>query len=264
MKYARCSFLLAYVMAIPLVLPATAIAEEALATVNGKAITQLTFDTYSKLRGSKAQDPKNRDAVVNELISRELMYQEALKQGLEKDQELQMQLELQRQELLIGALVRKEIGENPPSEAELQEAYNEAVKNAGGKEFKARHILVKTEDEAKAAIAELKKGGDFAELAKKLSTGPSGPNGGDLGWFSAKQMVPEFSEAVAKLEKGKYTDAPVKTQFGWHVILLEDTRDIQPPAFDDVKDQVRKAVQNQKLMAYIEQLRSRAKISVKQ
>jgi peptidyl-prolyl cis-trans isomerase C len=235
-----------------------------LATVNGKAITQLTFDTYSKLRGSKAQDPKNREAVVNELISRELMYQEALKQGLEKDPDLQMQLELQRQELLIGALVRKEIGANPPSEAELKDAYNQAVQGAGGKEFKARHILVKTEDDAKNAIAELNKGADFAELAKKLSTGPSGPNGGDLGWFSEKQMVPEFSAAVAKMEKGKFTETPVKTQFGWHVILLEDSREIEPPAFEDVKDQVRKAVQNQKLMAYIEQLRSRAKISVNQ
>ena len=132
-----------------------------------------------------------------------------------------------------------------------------------GKEYKARHILVKTEDEAKAVVKQLDDGSDFAKLAKEKSTGPSGKTGGDLGWFRPQQMVPPFSDAVAAMKKNTYTKKPVKTQFGWHVIKLEDLRDVQPPKFEDIKDQVKTIVQTKRVQKYVKSLRDKAKIDYK-
>ena len=146
----------------------------------------------------------------------------------------------------------------------LKKEYQEQIKNAPKEEYKARHILVKTEDEAKEIIKSLKDGADFEKLAKEKSIGPSGPNGGDLGWFTATTMVPEFADAVAKLKKGDITDQPVKTQFGWHVIKLEDTRKVDPPSFDSMKDKLRSIVANKSIQNYLSELHKKAKIELKQ
>ena len=133
-----------------------------------------------------------------------------------------------------------------------------------GNEFKARHILVADEDKAKKMIAELDKGADFGELAKKNSTDASAANGGELGWFSAQQMVKPFADAVAKLDKGKYTAEPIQTQFGWHVIMLDDKRDITPPPLDQVKKQLQMVLQNQRIQSYVQGLRDQAKVDINQ
>ncbi|HEX2586119.1 MAG TPA: peptidylprolyl isomerase [Steroidobacteraceae bacterium] len=149
------------------------------------------------------------------------------------------------------------------SDAELQSEYT-AKYGQPTKEFKASHILVKTEEEANAIIAKLKKGADFADLAKKNSTDPgSGKNGGDLGWFPGKQMVPEFTAALEKLEKGKITETPVKSQFGYHIIKLEDVRESAPPALADVKAQIESSLKQTKFQKYLEDLRTNAKVEFK-
>ena len=150
---------------------------------------------------------------------------------------------------------------NPVTDADIQAEYDRFVATNGGKEYRARHILVEKEDEAKAIIASLKKGGKFDEIAKKQSKDPgSGANGGDLDWANAGSYVPEFSGALVKLKKGQTTDAPVKTQFGWHVIRLEDVRDAQLPKLEEVKPQIAQQLQQQKLAKFQEDLRGKAKI----
>ena len=144
----------------------------------------------------------------------------------------------------------------------MKKLYDEQFGNYTGTEYKASHILVKTEEEASALITELAEGADFAELAKEHSTGPTGPKGGDLGWFDADQMVPAFSEAVKGMEKGAYSKEPVNTQFGWHVILLQDTREAEPPTFEEVKPQLATQLQQQAVARYVAELRQNAKVEL--
>lgn len=239
--------------------------EKVLATVNGEPITQDTFNLYVRQRAAQGgQEPANvsRKAMLEELISRELIYQDAVKKKLEKDEAVQRELALQREETLIGAAIRKRIDSMEITDEQLRKQYDEMIASSDAKEYKARHILSETEDAAKGVIAELDKGAKFAELAKERSTGPSAKDGGDLGWFNPQQMVPEFSAAAAELEKGKYTKSPVKTQFGWHVILLEDSRKVTPPPFEQVKPQLQQMMMSQQLKAYVDELRSKAKVKV--
>ncbi len=236
-----------------------------LATVNGKPISQQTLDFHMQQRNLRRpgnSQEEDQSKILEEIVSLELMQQAAVDQGIDKRPDIAMQLEHQRRAFLAGVAVQEFVANNPASEADTKAIYDERF-GAAGKEYKARHILLKTEEEAKNIIGELDKGGDFAELAKEHSTGPTGPNGGDLGWFSPSQMVAPFSEAVAKLENGQYAKEPVKTQFGWHVISLEDSRDATPPAYDDVKDQLEMMVQNQKLQDYLQQMRSSANVQIK-
>ena len=149
-----------------------------------------------------------------------------------------------------------------PSEDELKAAYEKVKEQAGRTEFKARHILVKDEKEAKDLIKQLDKGADFAELAKKHSTGPTGKDGGDLGWFDPKQMVPPFAEAIADMQPGSYSKKPVQTQFGWHVINLQETRKAEPPSFDEAKPQLIALVQRQKISGKIVEMRNGAKVEL--
>ena len=240
-------------------------ATKAVATVNGKPISQQTFDAYvehKKKQNPKYDEKKNREVLIQELVNRELMYQDALKQNLDKNKDVQFQLQQHRIDLLIKHAIRKKMAATPISDTELKMEYDRRVKSANVKEFKARHILLKTEDKAKSVIKELDNGKDFIKLAKAYSTGPTGKNGGDLGWFNARQMVPEFSKAVANMKKGTYTKKPVKTKFGWHVIKLEDVRKMDPPKFKDIKQQVRVIMQNKKLQEYLLKLRKKAKIKV--
>lgn len=232
-----------------------------LATVNGKSITQQDYDNYVQEhpKGTKLDQKQT----LNELISRELVYQDALKKGLDKDKEVLAKLEAVRQNLILGAALEKAMTSPAITDAELKKMYDSRVAEFNVKEYKARHILVKSKDEADKVITELDMGGDFAELAKKKSTGPTGKNGGDLGWFAPQQMVPEFSQAVSQLEKGKYTKSPVQTKFGWHVIKLEDTRSAEPPTFDQVKPQLKKVAEQSRANDYLQSLKAKAKIDIK-
>lgn len=235
-----------------------------LATVNGSPITEHMLDMYSKQR--QARRPQgagaDRKAALEEFINLELARQDGVSKGLNRQSEVAAQIEQQTRAVIASAAIQEELKAHPVSDADLKKMYDDKTAGAG-KEFKARHILVEDEAKAKQLIAELDKGADFSELAKKASTGPSGKNGGDLGWFSPQQMVKPFSDAVAGLEKGAYTKTPVKTQFGWHVIILDDTREVTPPPFDQVKGQLQALVQNQRIQGYIRQLRQQADIQIK-
>ena len=211
--------------------PATATAapavskEDAVASVNGlyisKADLQALEDDIAARTHGQQSFPKEK--LIDELVQRELLVQAATNKQLQSAPDVVKQLEMARRSLLAQALIKNYLETNPIKDEDLKAEYDKQIGAQDKTEYKARHILVKTEDEAKKIIEQLDKGKDFAELAKKNTTDPSGKeSGGDLGWFGAKQMVAPFSEAVAQLEKGKYTKAPVQTQFGWHVILREE------------------------------------------
>ena len=176
---------------------------------------------------------------------------------LAETDEVKSQMELQRRGLLAQAVATDFLEQNPATDEEMRALYDEQTELTP-QEFKARHILVETEEEGIALIAELDEGADFEELAKEKSTGPSGPSGGDLGWFTPERMVPEFSNAVAALEDGAYSKSPVQSQFGWHVILREDSRKSTPPPFESVGDVLKQQVEQRKLQDYISELRGDA------
>jgi peptidyl-prolyl cis-trans isomerase C len=246
-------------LAVGLSAPVVA-ADKPVAEVNGTPITQAMIDVYAEHRQQLRPGQVPQEQLVNEVIGKVLVYQDAVAKGLDKDPELMARIERLRREVIVSDALDVYAAANPVTEEELTEVYNEAVAQNIGNEYKARHILVESEDDARAIIVELDAGADFAELAKSKSTGPSGKQGGDLGWFREGTMVAPFSEAAAKLEKGSYTKEPVKTRFGWHVILLEDTRPIEPPPLDDVREQLQQQLEQIKLQAYVEELREKATI----
>lgn len=238
--------------------------EDAIASVNGKYIAKSTLENLEKelaARGQGQAFPK--DKIIEELIQREILVQDALKNKLDQSPEIVQRLDETKKTLLTQAAVQNFIKTNPVSDAEIKAEYDKEVGGANNTEYKARHILVKTEDEAKKIIVELDKGGDFAKLANKHSLdGKEAKNGGDLGWFSASQMVEPFSKAVIALEKGKYTKEPVKTQFGYHVILREDSRAQTPPPLEAVKEQLVPFLQRKKVQDMLEQKRKEAKVEI--
>jgi len=246
--------------------PATTVAtvidsSPVLATVNGEPITEAVFELYQQqMRARAPGNPAalNRETILNEVINLELARQSGEKEGVGKDTKVQLQIEQQKRAVLASAAIQQHMSAHPVTDEELNKIYEEQVPK--GNEYKARHILVEEEDTAKKLIAELDKGADFSELAKEHSTGPSGKSGGELGWFSPRQMVAPFSEAAASLEKGGYTKAPVKTQFGWHIIILDDSRATTPPSFEQVKPQLQAFVQKQRVQQYITGLREDATI----
>jgi len=196
-----------------------------------------------------------------EIVAREVFMQEAQKQGLDATEDYKNQLELARQAILIRALFENYRKTNAVSDADVKAEYDKFVAANGGKEFKARHILVETEDQAKKIMADLKKGAKFEDIAKKQSKDPgSGANGGDLDWANPASFVPEFSEAMIKLKKGETTPAPVKTQFGYHIIRVDDIRQAQLPKLEEVKPQITQQLQQQRLQKYQEDLRAKAKV----
>jgi peptidyl-prolyl cis-trans isomerase C len=246
---------------------AFALDKDTVAAVNGKKITQAQYQEHLKLLSSQNrqgnQAPINRQAVLNDLINKEILLQEAKKKKLDKDKKVTAQLKKVKENLMVQVLLSTSPAAKPITDKELQEVYDKQIKSADPTEYKARHILVKDEAKAKELIKKLNDGADFAETAKNESTGPSGKNGGDLGWFSPAQMVPAFSQATSKLLKGTHSQAPVKTRFGFHIIKLEDSRKRELPQFKDVKEQIRPAIQNKRLQEYVMQLRSKAKIEIK-
>lgn len=233
------------------------------AKVNGKVIPQARFEAM--LNGQKAQgqkdEPALRDAIREELVRREILSQEAARIGLDKKPEVQAQMELARQSVLIGAYLNDYVKKNPISDEALQAEYDKIRAALGDKEYHTRHILFENEEDAKAAIARLDKGESFEDLAKALSKDPgSKERGGDLGWANPASFVKPFSEAMVKLEKGQYTKTPVKSDFGWHVIRLEDTRELKGPSFEDVKPQLTRRMQQQLVEQHILDLRGKAKV----
>jgi peptidyl-prolyl cis-trans isomerase C len=196
-----------------------------------------------------------------EVIVREIFMQEAEKRGLKTSKEYRTQLELAAQTILIRELFADFQKKNPVTDAEVKAEYDKFAAANGGQEYRARHILVEKEDEAKAVIAAIKKGEKFEEIAKKQSKDPgSGANGGDLDWANAASYVSEFSQAMIKLQKGQMTDAPVKSQFGWHIIRVDDVRAAQLPGMEELKPQIVQQMQQQKLAKFQEDLRGKAKV----
>lgn len=243
----------------------SAFAADAVATVNGKAIKQSTYDQIAKdiTASGRKIDDNTKNAIIDELVSSELVYQEAQKLGLDKQPEFIAREELARRKLLTSVFLQDYVKKNPISDADTKAAYEQYKKAYGEKEYSARHILVKTEAEAKDIIAQLGKGGDFAKIAKEKSLDPgSKEKGGDLGWFSPATMVKPFSDVVANLQKGSISNSPVQTQFGWHVIKLIDTRPAQPLAYDKVKDGLQKNLQQRNLEKLMSDLRTKAKIDI--
>jgi len=246
---------------------AFALDKNTVASVNGKKISQKQYQEHLKLLSSQAPQgkkaPINRQAVLNDLINKEVLLQEAKKKKLDKDKKVKAQLAKIKKNLMVQALLSKSPAAKPVTEKEMKEVYDQQIGKADPTEYKARHILVKEEAKAKELIKQLNDGANFEETAKKESTGPSGKNGGDLGWFSSAQMVPAFSQATAKLMKGTHSQAPVKTRFGFHIIKLEDSRKRELPKYEDIKEQIRPVIQNKRLQEYVMKLRSKAKIEVK-
>ena len=234
-----------------------------LAVVNGKPVPSSRVKALQQQveASGRPVTPEVMAQIKEELIAREVFMQEARKRGLDVSDDYKSQLELARQTILIRQLFADFQKKNPVTEADIKAEYDKFAKENGGKEYRARHILVETESDAKALIAEIKKGGSFEELAKKASKDPaSGANGGDLDWAAAGSYVPEFSDAMVKLAKGQMTDAPIKSQFGFHIIRVDDVREAQLPKLDEVKPQISQQLQQQKLAKFQEDLRAKAKI----
>ncbi len=246
--------------------PATPAAKEAVeATVNGIAISKSRVDLIAKQSADAGQpdSPDVRKSIIDQLIVQTLVVDEAIKKGLDKSQEVREQIDLMRQSALADAYVQDFIKTNSVSDEMLKTEY-ERFKGTIGDEYRARHILVKTDAEARAIIAELQKDpASFAKLAQeKSSDTASKAKGGDLGWFDPRRMAPEFGAAVKALEKGKITEEPVVTSFGYHVILLEDSRPIEPPALEGIKTGLTQQIQQQNLMKHLDDLKAKAKIEM--
>jgi peptidyl-prolyl cis-trans isomerase C len=245
---------------------AKASTEPAAATVNGTAISQRTVDMIAKQgAGSGRPDtPESRKAILDQLTMQMVIAEEAIKKGLDKTPEVVEQMDVLRQSVLANAYVQDFIKSNPVTDDMVKAEYERIKATVTGTEYKARHILVQKESEAKDIIAKLKKDPKvFEKLAmeKSKDTG-SKAKGGELGWFDLRRMVPEFGAAVSKLEKGKFTEEPVKTQFGYHVILLEDSRPIEAPPMEEVKPQISQQLQQQNVKKQLDKLKASAKIEV--
>ena len=231
-------------------------------TVNGKKIGSDVMDIFVQaVTGKPAAEAteEQKTQLLDQLVNMSLAAQAAEKDGLQKDPEVKAKLELIHMQILAEAATQKYVKSHPVSETELKAVYDTQVANMP-KEYKARHILVEKKETAESIIRELQAGGDFAKLAASESKDASGKNGGDLGWFSLQTMVKPFADAVAALEKGKTTEQPVQTEFGWHVIQLEDVRSGEAPKFEDVKPQVEMFAQRKKLQAYLDELRKTAEV----
>jgi len=239
-------------------------ASKPVATVNGVAISRPLFDFFAKSVSGKAAaelKPEQLNQVLDGLVRAEVAVQQAEKAGLDKKGDTPVQLQFSRLQILEDALFTGYLKDHKATDVELKAEYDAQVAQMPKTQYHAHHVLVASKEEADAVIAQLKKGAKFETLASAKSTDPgSKAKGGDLDWFNSAQMVKPFSDAVAALKKGEYTQAPVQTQFGWHVIRLDDTRDISPPPFEQVKDRISQIVDSKRLKAYSEELAKAAKI----
>ena len=242
--------------------PAPEAAGERVATVNGKALPKSEFDLYvanmSRQSGREVTE-EQKGQLLDQYVSMQLAAEEAEKAGIEKDQKVRDQLALARLQVLVDAGLQKYLEAHPVQESELRPEYDAQVA-ALPREYHARHILVDDQAAAVAITKELQGGADFAKLAAKRSKDSSSKSGGDLGWFTLDTMVKPFADAVKTMEPGQLTEQPVQSQYGWHVIKLEESRATSAPPFDEVKDRVKMIVQRKKLQTHLEELRKAAKI----
>ena len=237
-------------------------AAKAVTTVNGKAIprSRVEFMVKSQIAQGKPDNEQLRKAVLDQVVAWELVVQEADRKGLSKSAEVQSQLDLARQQIIFQAYLQDYLKTHPVKDDALRAEYNRVKAQRGDKEYKARHILVEKEADAKDIIEQLKKGAKFEDLAKQSKDIGSREKGGELEWEPAATYVKPFGEALAKLEKGKTTESPVQTQFGYHVIRLDDVRSTQFPEFDAVKQQITNMLQRQEVERMVTELRTKAKI----
>jgi peptidyl-prolyl cis-trans isomerase C len=248
---------------LALALPAQA---QNIAIVNGKAVPKSRVDTLLQQAARSGQQlpPGAETQARDQVVLREIFAQEALKRGLAAKAEYKAQMELARQSILIRELFEDYRRRNPVTDAEAQAEYDKFKSQASGTEYRARHILVEKEDEAKALIAQIKGGAKFEDLAKKNSKDPgSGERGGDLDFAKPDAYVPEFGKAMAALKKGEMTSAPVQSQFGWHIIRVDDTREAQFPPLTEVKGQIVERLEQTKMQQFQEKLRTSAKTDYK-
>ena len=257
---------LATVLVAGFVLSAPALAEKgkAFATVNGQSIPNSVYEAFSgeqKAQGTDISAPEIQAAIKEELVRREVLAQEAKKRGLDKSAVIQGQMELARQAVLIRTLLSEHVRANPVSEAQLRAEYDAIKASLGNTEYKARHVLVENEDQARAIIDKLGKGEKFADLAKQSKDPGSRDNGGELGWSSPSAYVKPFADALGQLKKGEYTRTPVRTDFGYHVIQLDDTRALTPPPFDQLKPQLQQRANQQTVEKLVKELRAKAKVN---
>jgi peptidyl-prolyl cis-trans isomerase C len=237
--------------------------DKSAAMVNGISIPQSRIDLRVKAAAAQGQpdSPELRKAVREDMINLEVVTQEAKKNGLDKNPEVIEQMELAKESVLVGAYVQDYAKSHPISEDQLKLEYDKLKTTLGSKEYSVSHILVDTEDEAKAIIAQLGKKGKFDKIAKaKSKDAGSAEKGGSLGWAVPSNFVPPFANALLTLKKGTYTKEPVKTQFGWHVIKLDDERSLKVPSLEELKPQIQQRLQQQTIQELITELRSKAKI----
>jgi len=259
----------ALLLSATLALPLAAYAQN-IAIVNGKPVPKARADALIKQVQAQAAaqgqqlPPDLEQRVRDKLVMDEIFTQEAEKRGMAATPEYKSQMEQARQAVLTQALLAEFVKTHPVSDDEVKAEYEKFKAQSAGTEYRARHILVEKEDEAKALIKQINGGANFEELAKKNSKDPgSGANGGDLDFAAPGSYVPEFSQAMVKLKKGEMTQEPVKTQFGYHIIKLEDTREAQFPKLDDVKGQLKQRMEQQKLATYRDEIRAKAKTDYK-
>lgn len=238
-------------------------AKDAIALVNGVPVPSSRMDymmRQQQARGAPDND-QTRAMVREELVNREVVQQAAQKAGFARNPEVQQQLDVARQEIIVGAYLRDWVQKHPVSDADVQKEYDQAKAQAGQKEYKARHILVDTEEQAKAIIADLDKGAKFDELAAKNSKDPgSKDRGGDLDWNVPTAFDKSFSDAMVKLKKGQHTETPVHTRYGYHVIQLDDVRDTQFPTLAELKPRIEQQLLQRKIAGLVRELRSKAKV----
>ena len=262
MSFRLSSLVLAAVVTMPLAAQA-----QNIAIVNGKAVPKARVEalmSQALRQGNQQRTPELEQQVRDEVVLREMFMQEAEKRGLAASPDYKAQMEFARQTILIRELFADYQKKNPVTDAEVQAEYDKFKSQSGGTEYRARHILVEKEDEAKALIAQIKGGAKFEDLAKKNSKDPgSGENGGDLDFAAPGAYVPEFSQAMVKLKKGELTETPVKSQFGWHIIKLEDTREAKFPPLEEVKGQIQQRIGQQKLAEFRDGIRAKAKTDYK-
>ncbi|VAW90895.1 hypothetical protein MNBD_GAMMA21-629 [hydrothermal vent metagenome] len=246
-------------------------AEETVAVVNGKSLTQKDLDNHitmiQTMTRKKVDNPKH---ALENLIDREIMYQEAKKQKIDQDPEMKFLIEFQAREMYNNELLKQTLGATPITDDEVKKLYDEKIKSLEIKEYKVRHILFKKdaadgESQAKAVIAQLDTGKDFIELAKSKSQGPSAAKGGDIGWMNLSSMrdMPGFAQALSEMKKGSYSKKPVQSNFGWHVLKLDDIRKKEPATFEQSKKQLRQVIQQQRIQVYVKSLRDKAKVEIK-
>ncbi|MBC3806131.1 peptidyl-prolyl cis-trans isomerase [Undibacterium seohonense] len=251
----------AHLLVVLLVTAFPAMAQN-LATVNGKAIPASKAEPFVKqaLAQGQKDTPQLRAMIKDRLVGTEVLLQEAEKAGYSKNEDVKMQIEMARQQILIQSLMRAHVEKNPVSEADIKAAYDKWKTQNGDNEYHPFHILVEKEDDAKAIISKLKGGAKFEELAKQSKDTGSAAKGGDLDWVSQANVPPAFATALATLKKGQFTETPVKTEVGFHVIKLDDVRPLKLPTLEEVKQQIGESLVQEKVQAYQQSLIKKAVI----